>query len=112
MTESTETNICSYCARNPRSHSFKKVENKYKIDFLVYNEYEPEIFYSRPAQAELYEDTVSVVKHFELALNGVSEWEWIFDCQGMGLSHYTQFGLVQKLCKLFAAQGGFVRIYS
>lgn len=110
-TEMTETNMCSYCARNPKSHSFKKVENKNMIGFLVLSEYDPEIFYSRPALAELYNNTASVIKHFEIGLTGVAEWEWIFDCEGMGFSHYTQFGLVKDLCRLFGAQGGLKRVY-
>jgi hypothetical protein len=111
MPKMTEITICSYCAKNPRSHSFKKVEHKNRIGFLAPSEYEPEIFYSCPAEAELYDNTESVIKHFEIGLTGIEEWEWFFDCQGMSFSHYTQFGLVRELCKLFAQQGGLKRVY-
>ncbi len=108
----TEMTICSYCSKNPRSHSFKKVENKNIIDFLTRSDLNDiDIFYSCPAQAELYNNTASVVSHFALQLTGVSEWEWIFDCQGMEFLHYIQFGLVRELCRLFGQQGGLKRVY-
>ncbi len=91
---------CTFCQINPRSHSFREIRTK------INNGDGVRIFYSRPADAELYHDTASVVHHFECELSGVGEWEWIFDCSGMGIGHYMQFGLVRELCRLFSMHGG------
>lgn len=95
---------CSFCRINPRSHSFREITD------LTGNAQDIRVFYSRPAEAELYRDTISVVHHFECELISVKDWEWIFDCDGMEIGHYTQFGLVRELCQLFKRQGGLRRV--
>jgi len=96
-------NECSYCKINPRSHSFHEVSH-------LQNQLGQRVFYSRPADAELYQDTVSILHHFECKLEGVSKWEWTFDCAGMGIEHYTQFGLVKELCLLLKRHGGLQQV--
>lgn len=91
---------CAFCQVNPSSHSFREI-----LDTDVTSLNHVRVFYSRPADAELYRDTVSIVHHFECELAGVGEWEWIFDCSGMGMGHYMQFGLVRELCQLFKTHG-------
>ena len=121
---------CFFCRINPRSHSFREItdltgnaqgireiheivgttQNIREIHEIVGNVPSIQVFYSRPADAELYMDTVSVVHHFECELSGVRDWEWIFDCAGMGMGHYTQFGLVRDLCQLLKQHGGLRRV--
>jgi hypothetical protein len=99
-------NKCMFCQINPRSHSFREIYDPIKNQLSI------RIFYSRPADAELYLDTASVVHHFECELTDVNNWEWIFDCEGMNFSHYIQFRLVKELCELFKRHGGlqFIKI--
>ena len=101
---------CSFCRENPRSHSFTEIQAQANIN-RTDSSTERRLFYSRPADAELYRDTISVVHHFECVLEGVGDWEWIFDCDRMGIAHYTQFELCRELCKLFVRQGGLRRVY-
>ena len=105
---------CSFCRINPRSHSFRELPelDGTTQNIRVFYSSVPSIkvFYSRPTDAELYRDTASVVHHFECELSGVGDWEWIFDCDGMEIGHYTQFGLVRDLCQLFKQHGGLRRV--
>jgi hypothetical protein len=52
---------CSFCQINPKSHSFREILcDDGKPNSLA----GVRVFYSRPADAELYHDAVSVVHHF------------------------------------------------
>jgi hypothetical protein len=95
---------CQYCQMEPRAHSFRRMTNVPTQDGQT-------IFYSKVANALLYDNTESILEHFQGELEGVGEWRWIFDCREMGLKHYTQFGLVKHLARLIEKQGGLRRIY-
>jgi hypothetical protein len=97
-------NKCNYCNTNPNSHSFKQLKNSSISGKYV-------IFYSKVANAELYNNTESILHHFHKELEGIGEWYWIFDCKGMKFNHYIQFNLIKELAKLIELHGGLRRIY-
>jgi hypothetical protein len=79
------------------------------LDPTVSGEYV--IFYSKVATAELYNNTESILHHFNKELECVREWCWIFDCKDMDFKHYIQFNLIKELAKLIELHGGLRRIY-
>ena len=71
--------ICATCAKEPSAHSFKKVSEKNGVC----------IFYTKPASATKYDDTVGTISHVDHALHsiGSKKWMWIFDGDGFEAQH-------------------------
>ena len=80
--------ICLTCYNQPSSRSFNCVcETKNKGEF---------IFYTKVADAKLYNDTTGILTHYENMLNYVNPeaWIWIFDCKDYKLKHSLQIKTV------------------
>jgi hypothetical protein len=71
--------ICSRCAKDPSSHSFKKLSEKNGVC----------IFYSKPSDATLYNDTDGILEHIDKALATTKgkPWTCIIDADGFDMKH-------------------------
>ena len=84
-------NICEICYNNPGSHSFSLI---CKTDDDEY------IFYTKFANAKLYDDTKGILNHVRTYLSYINpdKWIWIVDCVGFEFKHSleikTAFGLI------------------
>jgi hypothetical protein len=74
--------ICKICAKDPTSHSFRKVGEKRGIS----------IFYMCPSQATQYKDTEGILNHFNkaLELNHPKKWACIIDGEGFDIRHAAE----------------------
>lgn len=87
--------ICSACAVDPESHSFKKIAEKRNTS----------IFYTKPGAAKMYKDTEGILAHMENALiaNNGKKWVCIIDGDDFDIGHATEFatgrGIVALLTK-------------
>lgn len=89
-------NICNFCYKNPRSHSFSLISD-YNI-----KENTGKLFYTKIADAELYDDTNSIVSHYENFLNFIkpNNWIWIIDFKDIELKHTLQINTTIQLSRL------------
>lgn len=89
-------NICKYCYKNPRSHSFSLISN---YDFDGNN---GKLFYTKISDAELYDDTEGIINHYENYLNFINpqNWIWIIDFEDIELKHTLQINTTIKLSRL------------
>ena len=88
--------ICKICDECPNSHSFSKVSEENGIH----------IFYTCPADAIKYNDSVGIIKHYKDTLDSLEgqKWCWIFDSKGFGWKHFTQLKLGIELAKLISSK--------
>ncbi len=84
--------ICSKCAMDPTSHSFKKLTEKNGVS----------IYYTNPTKAKLYKDTDGILSHYDNALAqvGNKKWIWIFDSDGFDLKHALEVKTGSGIAKL------------
>jgi hypothetical protein len=66
--------ICPTCAKDPQSHSFKKLSEKQGVS----------IFYSQPSASKLYKDTEGILNHMNNALAEIKNKKWICIINGEG----------------------------
>jgi hypothetical protein len=88
--------ICKKCVIDPHSHSFKKISEKRGIW----------IFYSRPSQAKLYDDTEGILSHVDNALSHLGNHKWIciIDGEGFDTKHATEVTTGMRLLELFTTK--------
>ena len=88
--------VCKICDEYPNSHSFSKISENDGIH----------IFYTCPAKAIKYNDSVGIIKHYKdtLDLFKGQKWSWIFDSKGFGWKHFTQIKLAIELAKLISSK--------
>ena len=74
--------ICSRCAKDPTSHSFKKISDKNGVC----------IFYSKPSQATLYNDTEGILEHIDKSIADIKgkKWSCIVDAEGFDMKHVLE----------------------
>jgi hypothetical protein len=85
--------ICPICALNPGSHSLTKL---YEKENVVY-------YYTCPAKAIRYNDTVGIANHYEGVIGEINQpWVWVFDGDGFGLSHSLEVDIGIKLACIMA----------
>lgn len=85
--------ICSECHRNPSSHSFSKLCKTNGVH----------IFYTKPADAEKYDDTDGIIHHIDRILSQYDKkekWAWIIDTSGFEYKHMLQINLTKRLIEL------------
>jgi len=84
--------ICEACARDPSSHSFKKL--KESNDHVLY--------YTNPSRAKSYTDTEGILTHYDNVLQtlGNKRWSWIFDSDGFDWRHAMEIQTGIGLAKL------------
>jgi hypothetical protein len=88
---------CPLCLLDPLSHSLTNFLEK---DNTYY-------FYTCPAKAKLYFDTVSIINHYDGVLSEIPEnkkWIWVFDGMGFGLKHFLQIEVAIELSKLISSK--------
>jgi len=89
--------ICTKCAKDPASHSFKKVNEKNGVT----------LYFTQPAKARQYDDTEGILSHVDsaLAANGNKKWRCIIDGAGFDVKHAmevkTGMGLVSLLTEKY-----------
>ena len=88
--------VCKICDEYPNSHSFSKISENDGIH----------VFYTCPAKAIKYNDSVGIIKHYKdtLDLFKGQKWSWIFDSKGFGWKHFTQMKLAIELAKLISSK--------
>lgn len=71
--------LCRVCSERPTSHS---IYVRGASDGLP-------IVYTKPAEADLYNDHAGIVAHFRAVVNAIHPrpWIWVFDCEGLGFRH-------------------------
>ena len=84
--------ICETCFNDPKSHSFSKLCEKDKIS----------IFYTKPSEAEKYNDKDGIIKHMDnmLTKKVSHKWAWIFDAEGFEKKHFIEFALTKSIIQL------------
>jgi hypothetical protein len=88
---------CPLCLLDPLSHSLTNFLEK---DNTYY-------FYTCPAKAKLYFDTVSIINHYDGVLSEIPEnknWIWVLDVMGFGLNHFLQIEVPTELAKLISSK--------
>ena len=88
---------CPLCLLDPLSHSLTNFLEK---DNTYY-------FYTCPAKAKLYFDTVSIINHYDGVLSEIPEnkkWIWVLDVMGFGLNHFLQIEVPTELSKLISSK--------
>ena len=90
--------ICATCAKEPSAHSFKKVSEKNGVC----------IFYTKPASATKYSDTVGTLSHVEHALSAIGnkKWMWIFDGEGFEAQHALELNTGRGILQLIEQKYG------
>ena len=88
--------VCKICDEFPYSHSFSKVGEENNVP----------VYYTCPAKAIKYNDSVGIMKHYKDTLDSLqgSPWKWVFDSKGFGWKHATQIGLAIELAKLISSK--------
>ena len=88
---------CPLCLLDPLSHSLTNFLEK---DNTYY-------FYTCPAKAKLYFDTISIINHYDGVLSEIPEnknWIWVLDVMGFGLNHFLQIEVPTELSKLISSK--------
>ena len=75
--------ICPTCAKDPTSHSFKKIAEKNGVC----------IFYTKPSMATKYNDTTGIFSHMDHALHSIGNKKWTLLFDGDGFESKHMFGL-------------------
>ena len=77
------TYVCPICAIHNSAHSLTKNNS---------------VYYTCPAKAKRYNDTLGIINHYEGVLGEINEpWTWVFDGDGFNLEHSMQIDLGIKL---------------
>ena len=88
--------VCPVCALNPGSHSLTKLYEKENVAY----------YYTCPAKAIRYNDTVGIANHYEGVIGEINQpWIWIFDGDGFGFMHSVELEIGIKVA-------GIIRKYS
>jgi hypothetical protein len=88
---------CPQCLIDPLNHSLTNFLEK---DNILY-------FYTCPTKAKLYNDTDSIIHHYNGTLSDIPEnkrWIWIFDGTDFDLKHFLQIELAIELTKLISSK--------
>ena len=93
--------ICIKCHNNSQSHSFSLLCN------FNYNNKVNHLFYTKPSNAILYNDTEGVLLHYENYLNYINpeSWYWVVDFDKFEFKHSLEISTVIGLSKLIARFG-------
>jgi len=60
-------------------------------------------YYTCPAKAILYNDTIGIINHYEGVIGEITQpWVWVFDGTGFGLSHSLEVNIGIQLVKIMA----------
>jgi len=88
---------CPLCLLDPLSHSFTNFLEKEDTFY----------FYTCPAKATLYFDTISIINHYDGVLSEITEnknWIWVLDVTSFGLNHFLQIEVAKELSKLISSK--------
>jgi len=88
---------CPLCLLDPLSHSLTNFLEKNNTYY----------FYTCPAKAKLYFDTVSIINHYDGVLSEIPEnknWIWVLDVTGFGWNHFLQIEVPTELSKLISSK--------
>jgi hypothetical protein len=85
--------VCPICELHPGSHSLKKLYTRDNVEY----------YYTCPAKAIRYNDTVGIVAHYDGVLGEINgDWVWVFDGEGFNLEHSLCIDLAMKLVSLLS----------
>ena len=85
--------VCPVCALTPGSHSLTKLYEKENVAY----------YYTCPAKAIRYNDTVGIANHYEGVIGEITQpWIWIFDGNGFGFMHSLEVDIGIKLARIMA----------
>lgn len=90
--------ICAICAKDPSSHSFKKIAEKNGVC----------IFYTKPSMATKYNDTAGFVIHMDQALKSIGNKKWmvLFDGDGFESKHALALEAARDKLPIFESKYG------
>ena len=87
---------CPICARDPTSHSLKK------IGML---DEDTVIMYTKPADASRYWDRDGIIVHYDNVLSKIEKkWMWIFDADGFSYKHMIEIDVATSLARLISSK--------
>lgn len=76
--------ICPVCELNPGAHSLYKMYTRDNVEY----------YYTCPAKATRYNDTIGIVAHYEGVIREINgDWVWIFDGTGFNLIHSLEVNI-------------------
>jgi len=87
---------CPICARDPTSHSLKKI-GMFDEDTVI--------MYTKPADASRYWDRDGIIVHYDNVLSKIEKkWMWIFDAEGFSYKHMIEIDVATSLARLISAK--------
>lgn len=85
--------VCPICAIQPGAHSLTKLYERENIEY----------YYTCPAKATMYNDTVGIINHYNGVLQEITQpWVWIFDGEGFNLAHSLEVGIGIQLAGILS----------
>ena len=83
--------VCPICELHPGSHSLTKL---YELENIEY-------YYTCPAKATRYNDTVGIIAHYEGVLREINKpWVWVFDGSGFDFIHSLEIDIGIQLSSI------------
>ena len=84
---------CPICELNPGSHSLTKMYERENVEY----------YYTCPAKATRYNDTVGIIAHYEGVLREINKpWVWVFDGEGFNFMHSLEIDIGIQLASILA----------
>jgi hypothetical protein len=89
---------CAKCAKDPNTHSFRKVSEKNGIS----------IYYTHPSKATEYDDTEGILEHIDGALSqlGNKRWVCVIDGTDFDVKHLVQVKTGRGIVELITTKYG------
>jgi len=85
--------VCPICASQPGAHSLTKMYERDNIEY----------YYTCPAKATMYNDTVGIINHYKGVLKEIhGPWVWIFDGTGFNLAHSLEVSIGIQLAGILS----------
>jgi len=84
---------CPICELNPGSHSLMKLYERENIEY----------YYTCPAKATRYNDTVGIIAHYEGVLREINKpWVWVFDGTDFNFVHSLEIDIGIQLASILS----------
>ena len=85
--------VCPICELHPGSHSLSKLYQRENIEY----------YYTCPAKATRYNDTVGIIAHYEGVLREINQpWVWVFDGTGFNFIHSLEIDIGIQLVSILS----------
>ncbi|NBS68498.1 hypothetical protein EBT31_06240 [bacterium] len=87
---------CPVCAKDPTSHSFKRLGTSDEGTVIMY---------TKPAEATKYWDCAGILYHYDNVLAKIDgTWAWIFDAEDFSYEHMFEVNVAIGLARLISTK--------